>query len=472
MTLSTLGIGLLLTLFAALLLDSRKRGFFLFSLSILAVYALQPSLPIRFLDFWLPTAALLFAFMLWLAYTPRESLKTRENLLAGLWLFALILLLSLTRYLDFSLFLTASTPPRIEQLAPILLLAALILAGLMFRAGSKSLAWMGIVLLILLLVALKFEPLTLWLAQLLRAWGAQSVATASALDIRWLGFSYIAFRLIHTLYDGIKGRAPQVSLSEYITFVFFYPALLAGPIDRLERFIKDLRAPFSRADIDWDFVIKRLALGLFKKFILADSLALMALNSQNASQIQHSGWAWLLLYAYALQIFLDFSGYTDLALALASLVGIKLPENFNAPYLKPNLTQFWNNWHMSLTQWFRAYVFNPFSRSLRGTSLPAWGMILLAQLLTMTLIGLWHGISLNFLIWGIWHALGLFFHNRWQDIFRLRVSAWANTPLRQQVVNWGGMFLTFHFVALGWVWFALPTPQAALNFLNLLVFLR
>jgi alginate O-acetyltransferase complex protein AlgI len=472
MTLSYLGIGLLLTLFAALFLDARKRGFFLFTFSILAVYALQPSLPIRFLDFWLPTAALLLAFALWMAYTPREALKTSENFLAGLWLFALMLLLSLTRYLDFNLFLAASTPPRIEQVAPILLLVVLLLVGLMFRAGSKSLAWMGIVLLILLLVALKFEPLILWLAQLLRAWGAQSVETASALDIRWLGFSYIAFRLIHTLYDSIKGRAPQVSLTEYITFVFFYPALLAGPIDRLERFIKDLRAPFFRADIDWDFVVKRLALGLFKKFILADSLALMALNPQNASQIQHSGWAWLLLYAYALQIFLDFSGYTDLALALARLVGIKLPENFNAPYLRPNLTQFWNNWHMSLTQWFRAYVFNPFSRSLRSTSLPAWSMILLAQLLTMTLIGLWHGISLNFFFWGLWHALGLFFHNRWQDIFRTGLANWANTPLRQQAATWSGVFLTFHFVALGWVWFALPTPQAALNFFALLVFIR
>lgn len=472
MTLSSFGIGLLVTALAAIFLDSGKRNFFLFSLSILALYALQPVLPIRFLDFWLPTVVLLLAVAFWLAYTPRESLKIRENLLAAIWLFVLILALGLTRYLDINIFLTASIPPRVEQVLPALLLVGLLLGALTFFAGSKNLAWSGIILLILLLVALKLEPLTLRLAQLLRYWAAQSVETASIIDIRWLGFSYIAFRLIHTLYDAIKGRAIQVSLSEYITFVFFYPALISGPIDRIERFVKDLRASFVRADVDWDFVLKRLTLGLFKKFILADSLALIALSPQNAPQLQSSGWAWVLLYAYALQIFVDFSGYTDLSLALARLVGINLPENFNAPYLKPNLTQFWNNWHMSLTQWFRSYVFNPFSRSLRSTSLPAWSMILMAQLLTMTLIGLWHGITLNFLFWGLWHALGLFIHNRWQDLFRIRVTSWANTPIRQQVATWSGILLTFHFVVLGWVWFALPTPESALNFFVLLFSLR
>jgi len=472
MTLSYLGIGLLLTLFAALFLDVRRRGFFLFIFSVLAVYALQPALPIRFLDFWLPTAALLLVLALWLAYTPRETVKTRENLLAAGWLLLLVLLLSLTRYLDASPLLTASTPPRFEQTLLVMLVSGFLLLVFASRAGSRPLLLSGIVLLVGLLIALKIPPLSLHLAQLLRGLGGQSIEAASAFDIRWLGFSYIAFRIIHTLQDSLKGRAPQVSLQEYVTFVFFYPALIAGPIDRLERFVKDLRAPFSRADIDWDFVVKRLTLGLFKKFILADSLALIALSPQNALQVQESGWAWVLLYAYALQIFLDFSGYTDLALALGRLVGIKLPENFNAPYLRPNLTQFWNNWHMSLTQWFRAYVFNPFSRSLRGTSFPVWSMILLAQLLTMTLIGLWHGITLNFVFWGLWHGLGLFLHNRWQDVFRIRINDWANTTLRQQALNWSGIFLTFNFVALGWVWFALPAPQMTIDFFALLFHLR
>ena len=337
-----------------------------------------------------------------------------------------------------------------------------------FLPKQKPLVLSGIVVFIGLMVILKFPPVSLWMAKILRTLNNQAVDTATVFDIRWLGFSYIAFRLIHTLQDSIKRRVPEVSLQEYVTYVIFYPALMAGPIDRLERFTKDLRAPVSQEGIEWAFVIERLILGLFKKFILADSLSLISLSPQNATQIQTAGWGWGLLYAYAFQIYFDFSGYTDIALALGRLLGIKLPENFNRPYTKPNLTHFWNNWHMSLTKWFRAYVFNPFSRSLRRTSLKPWSMILLAQLLTMTLISLWHGITLNFVIWGLWHALGLFFHNRWQNVFRVRVNDWANTPLRTQIVNWSGILVTFNFVALGWIWFVLPTPQDALNFFNLI----
>jgi D-alanyl-lipoteichoic acid acyltransferase DltB (MBOAT superfamily) len=471
MTLSHLTIGLFFTFSASFLFEGKKRGILLFTLSILAVYALQPALPIRHLDFWLPTAALGLALLLWVAITPPEIVRTRENLSSLIWMISIILFLAITRYIFAETFLTASTPPRIEQVVVSLIL----LTGFVLAAGRLPKPWVsgtGIVLSVGLLIAIKSPQVSLWLAQGLRTINSQGLEAASSLDIRWLGFSYIAFRLIHTLQDSLKGRAPIVSLQEYITFILFYPALTAGPIDRLERFIKDLRAPFIWKNADWDFIVKRLTLGLLKKFILADSLALIALSPQNAHQIQAPTWAWILLYAYTLQIYLDFSGYTDLALALARLAGVQLPENFNQPYSKPNLTQFWNNWHMSLTQWFRAYVFNPLTRALRGTSLPIWSIILLTQVVTMILIGLWHGITLNFFIWGLWHGLGLFVHNRWQDALRVRVSKWASTYVSQKIINFSGVILTFHFVALGWVWFVLPTPNMALDFLTLLFQLR
>ncbi len=124
-----------------------------------------------------------------------------------------------------------------------------------------------------------------------------------------------------------------------------------------------------------------------------------------------------MLYAYAFQLFFDFSGYTDIAIGTARLMGIKLPENFNHPYLKPNLTQFWSNWHMTLTQWFRAYFFNPVTRALRSASKPVSipVIIFITQLGTMLLIGLWHGVSFNFILFGLWHGIGLFIHNRWSD---------------------------------------------------------
>jgi D-alanyl-lipoteichoic acid acyltransferase DltB (MBOAT superfamily) len=468
MTLPLIAIFGALTLLAAFLSD-RIRGLFLFTLSILAVYALQPALPIRYLDFWLPTAALGLAAIFWISLTPRESRFTRDNILSAAWMGLLILALALTRFLPSAPSpLTPSTPPRLE----LVFAAILTVAALAALTGRVRFGWVhavGLTLLIVLLAALKSPEASLWAAKMLRLANGQSAETASSFDIRWLGISYIVFRFIHTLRERQMGTLPEVSLREYVTYIFFYPALTAGPIDRLERFVKDLRAAWKPAQEDWIVVVQRIGLGLFKKFVLADSLALMALNAQNADKVQSMGWAWILLYAYALQLFLDFSGYTDIAIGMARMVGIRLPENFNAPYLRPNLTQFWNNWHMTLTQWFRAYFFNPLTRSLRMRKFPIWSVILITQLATMILIGLWHGVTLNFVIWGLWQGLGLFVHNRWSDATRARVGEWASTPLRQNVLNVLGVVVTFHFVALSWVWFALPVPALSIQFFARLV---
>ena len=168
---------------------------------------------------------------------------------------------------------------------------------------------------------------------------------------------------------------------------------------------------------------------------------------------------------YALQIFFDFSGYTDIAIGMGLLMGIRLPENFNAPYLKPNLTQFWNNWHMTLTQWFRAYFFNPLTRTMRSGKKPApvWLVILVTQVATMTLIGLWHGMTLNFILWGAWHGLGLFIQNRWSDWTKPLSARIQEKPRLNKAVTIFTTLLTFQFVALGWVWFALPSIASSLQ---------
>ncbi len=208
---------------------------------------------------------------------------------------------------------------------------------------------------------------------------------------------------------------------------------------------------------------ERIILGLVKKFVVADTLGLIALNPGNALQVQETGWLWLLLYLYAFQIYFDFAGYTDIAIGLGIILGVKLPENFAAPYLKPNLTQFWNSWHMSLTQWFRSYFFNPFVRWMRGTGrkFSPVSTLLFSQVATMLLIGLWHGVTVNFVLWGLWHGLGLFIQNRWTDLTRGWFAARAfSSPVRGSLSALSTL-LTFHYVALGWVWFVLPTPQVA-----------
>ena len=294
---------------------------------------------------------------------------------------------------------------------------------------------------------------------------------ATGFDIRWLGISYIAFRLLHTLRDHQTGKANNLNLQEFMIYVLFFPALSAGPIDRAPRFAQDLRKPFQ---LDAKEVLaggERLVMGIFKKFVLADTLAVIALSEVSASQAASTGWTWLMLYAYALRIYFDFSGYTDIAIGLGRLFGIALPENFDKPYLKPNLTLFWNSWHMTLAQWFRAYFFNPVTRALRTLSkpIPMFLIILVGQLSTMLLIGLWHGFTWNFVLWGLWHGLGMFIHNRWSDYLRKRLAGKVITPRWQFWLNLGGMLLTFHYVTLGWVWFALPNLASSLRVFGLLL---
>ena len=197
----------------------------------------------------------------------------------------------------------------------------------------------------------------------------------------------------------------------------------------------------------------------------------MALNAQNAAQISQAGPAWILLYAYALQIYFDFSGYTDLAIGVGRILGVNLPENFNNPYLKPNLTIFWNNWHMTLTNWFRAYFFNPVTRALRSGERPMNPILglFLTQMATFVLIGLWHGMTWNFVLWGAWHGIGLFLQNRWSEAMRPRYEALETRPRLRAAVTLLSTLLTFHYVALGWVWFALPDLSLSLRVLGVLI---
>ena len=469
MTLVFLLISIAVAAFLGAVMKNRWRAGLLLTLSALAVYALQPALPIRGLDFSLPTITLALTALTWLLVTPPEARAWKNNWGAIVLLTGILLTLQLTRFLSFDLPLTASRPPQpgtTLALAAFFALMALLVAR--FTQPGPGILSAAIFAIIFLFVLLKTPALSLQISLLLRSINGQALTSAAPLDIRWLGFSYIAFRLLHTLRDRQNGRLPAVSLAEFGAYVLFFPTLSAGPIDRIERFVSDLRRPLTLTAADLGEAAQRLMLGLFKKFVLADALALMALNAANASQVRGAGWGWVLLYAYTFQIYFDFSGYSDIAIGLARLMGIKLPENFNAPYAKPNLTQFWNNWHMSLTQWFRAYFFNPLTRALRAghKNLPAPAIIFLTQVATMLLISLWHGVTFNFALWGLWHGLGLFIHNRWAEAAKTHFTA---LPARwQTALNIFGALLTFHYVALGWVFFALPEPTDALHFFGLL----
>ena len=437
----------------------RLRNPLLLVASVIVVYWLQPGLPIRGLDFWLPTATVFIAALGWFLTARNEEKQPGLIRNTSLLLGATILGIALTRYLSSTGILTPSRPPPIHQTVIVLFISAgLFLLLTRLKKNSNALLTAAIFGLLLLFLVLKMPQLTELTSSTLRQLTGQSRELASALDIRWLGFSYLAFRLIHTLRDRQTGHLPAMQLDEYLVYMLFFPAFSAGPIDRAERFVKWLREPFVPAPRHLEDGGKRLLLGLFKKFVIADVLAIFALNGINATQAQTSGWLWVLLYAYSFQIFFDFSGYTDIAIGLGILTGIRLPENFNAPYLKPSLTRFWDNWHITLTQWFRAYVFNPITRFLRTKTrwLPAWLVILATQLTTMVLIGMWHGIMWNFVLWGVWHGIGLFINNRWSSATRSLSARVQERPALKGLSTTLSVLLTFHYVTLGWVWFALP----------------
>ncbi|MBZ0287302.1 MAG: hypothetical protein K8I30_06790 [Anaerolineae bacterium] len=465
MTLAYILVFIAGALLYAVLLPARGRNWALLVASILAIYLMQPPLTIRFLDFILPTATLVVTMAIWLFTRDTNEPVTREDKITFGLTLALVISLSLTRFLAPDLRPTPSRPPDPLALGLALLIAGVVIYGF-WRGlrGKNALLTAAILFIVLAFIILKTDILAAAVSTLLRTANGQNPELASAADLSWLGISYIAFRLIHILREKQLGRLPALSLREHITYVIFFPALASGPIDRAERFAPDLRAlPDLQLFIPPRLIEAggRISVGLFKKFVLGDSLALFALNPTNAAQATSAGALWLLLYAYAFRLYLDFSGYTDIVIGIGILLGVRLPENFDLPYLKQSITAFWQSWHITLSNWVRFYVFSPLSRNLLRYKVSPLLAVFIAQLATMVIIGLWHGVQWTFLVWGVWHGVGLFIHKIWSDRTRKRYMTLKSQPRLLRAWTIAGILLTFHFVALGWVWFALPDIQLA-----------
>lgn len=468
---------LVILAFAALIIGQLKKGreLALLATSVFVIYWIQPPQQFVSLIFWLPTATLALTILIWVLTVPPEARSWKQNWPAGLVIVNVILLLDLNQFFHLEeIYIT--TTPRLWMIAAFLFVYLIL--GFAFLAKrlwaeqfpiqvKKYLSGAVLISILLLFVYLKSPFLITRSFDLIYSLRGQEMSSTQYI-FSWLGFSYIAFRLIHTIRDFQSDRLPAFTLSEYVNYVIFFPAFTSGPIDRVERFVRELRTPIALAEQDWVEAGTRLFVGLFKKFVIADSLALFAMNDIFAVQAKSTGWMWFFLYAYSFRIFFDFSGYTDVAIGLARLMGIRLPENFASPYLKVNLTQFWNAWHMTLTQWFRAYFFNPITRELRMKGYSVSSIIFIAQISTMVLIGLWHGLSWGFVLWGLWHGVGLFIQNRWSEFMRYRMKT-PPPALGQFFLSAAGIFLTFNFVSFGWLFFILSTPTLAWQvMLNLL----
>jgi D-alanyl-lipoteichoic acid acyltransferase DltB (MBOAT superfamily) len=263
-----------------------------------------------------------------------------------------------------------------------------------------------------------------------------------------LGISFHTFQSISYVIDVYRGeQAVVTSFPEYALFVSFFPQLVAGPIVRAREFFGDLWKLRQPTGAEWLKGIETILTGLAKKLIFADQFALVADRYfRNPAALPGHVPAWSASIAFALQIFFDFSGYTDIAIGVALLFGFHFPENFRRPYFSASVTEFWRRWHMTLSRWLRDYLYIPLGGNRRGR-LRTYGNLML----TMLLGGLWHGASWNFVVWGGYHGALLAIERLVRG--RREPAGLVRVPLT---------VLTFALVSIGWVFFrAASLGQAA-----------
>ncbi len=266
-----------------------------------------------------------------------------------------------------------------------------------------------------------------------------------------IGISYYTFQsLSYTIDIYRKDTKATKSLLAYLTSVAFFPTTLAGPITRPASLLPQLEKLKSLSATDGGRALFLIGLGMAKKSLIADYLGENLVNRVFDFPNLYSGFETLVaVYAYALQLYYDFSGYSDVAIGSAALLGLKLPANFNAPYAAQNLADFWRRWHITLSNWLRDYVYFSFP-GLRSTKY----MQYIALIVTMLVGGAWHGGTWNFIIWGALHGVGL------------AVVRALPFEAKQTWTKVLATLATFHFVCLGWIFFRAGTLEGAFDVLN------
>jgi alginate O-acetyltransferase complex protein AlgI len=313
-----------------------------------------------------------------------------------------------------------------------------------------------------------FKYANFFLDSLREGLAAAGVTTATPVleVILPIGISFYTFEAINYTVDVYRRQVrAETNLANFMLFILFFPHLIAGPIVRARDFLPQVRRrkhfSWARMQLGAQFFL----MGLFKKLAIADRMALFAdpvfANPENF----RTSAVWLALIAYALQIYCDFSGYTDMALGTAHMLGYRLAENFNMPYIAANVSEFWRRWHISLSTWLRDYLFIPLGGS-RGTK---W-MVYRNLLITMVLGGLWHGASWTFVVWGLLHGLLLIGHRMFQGFCKVR--PWLDRVLQSIPGTAARIATTFLCVSLCWVFFRAQTFGAAAEFLRRLFVLH
>ncbi len=266
-----------------------------------------------------------------------------------------------------------------------------------------------------------------------------------------LGISFFTFQIMSYIIDVSRlHTSPAQGLWHFQSYMFFFPHLIAGPICRANGLMKRMAVPFIAPSFDQiRSGLYLISFGLFKKAVLADTIALKVNEVFSTPSMAQGPFAWgIVIAAYGWQIYFDFSGYTDIARGLAKLVGLEIPLNFSFPYFARTLRDFWRRWHITLSEWFRDYVYIPLGGSKSETH-----HYVGAILVTFVLSAMWHGLGYNFLIWGIWHGL-------WLIIFKFSLK---NIPSRLE------QGMTIFVIFFGWVFFRAENIEQIVQILQLIM---
>jgi alginate O-acetyltransferase complex protein AlgI len=273
-----------------------------------------------------------------------------------------------------------------------------------------------------------------------------------------LAISFFTFEFVHVLVDIYLGKVRSLSLRDFALFTLFFPTMVAGPIKRYQNFVPQIDQVRTFEPLIFAAGTYRIVMGLAKKVVIADSMTPLVAPLLGPGPLYAWPDYWIGVLAYTTKIYFDFSGYSDIAIGTAQLLGYDILENFDRPYRARNISQFWRRWHISLSSWIRDYLFIPLGGSRRP------GLTLVNLAVVMAISGLWHGAAWHFVVWGLWHGAGMAVHRLWGTFVVPRVPALAHGPF------WNGVSVatTFAFVALGWIFFASPTiPVAMTVFRNL-----
>ncbi|HEX9048488.1 MAG TPA: MBOAT family O-acyltransferase, partial [Verrucomicrobiae bacterium] len=267
------------------------------------------------------------------------------------------------------------------------------------------------------------------------------------------------------LVDVSRGVICEYVMSDFLLFITFFPHLIAGPIIHHKEMMPQFAEPRTYR-FDWNNLavgVGLFSLGLFKKVVIADGLVEnvgKVFGAAAAGKNLYALDAWAGVLAYTFQIYFDFSGYSDMAIALARMFGIILPQNFNSPYKAVNISDFWRRWHMTLSRFLRDYLYIPLGGNRRGEVRRYMNLIV-----TMALGGLWHGAAWTFVLWGLFHGVGLALHHGWQALW---AKVFPDRPVWWPAIfsTWTARVITLLFVMVGWVLFRSANLSAAQHVLS------